>query len=92
MGSVLPGGQKQRLLLARAVYKQPRIVLLDEAASHLDGGRKRLVNEAIAQLPITRLIVAHRPETIASADRVISLGTAAQELPAEEKSAVFPAA
>jgi ATP-binding cassette subfamily B protein RaxB len=73
MGSVLSGGQKQRLLLARALYKEPMILLLDEATSHLDVGRERLVNSAIMQLPLTRIIVAHRPETIASADRVISL-------------------
>jgi ATP-binding cassette subfamily B protein RaxB len=74
MGTVLSGGQKQRLLLARALYKQPRILILDEATSHLDIARERSVNDAIRQLKITRVIIAHRPETIASADRVIKLG------------------
>jgi ATP-binding cassette subfamily B protein RaxB len=74
MGTALSGGQKQRLLLARALYKQPTILILDEATSHLDIARERSVNDAIRQLRITRVIIAHRPETIASADRVIKLG------------------
>jgi len=75
MGTALSGGQKQRILLARALYKQPRILVLDEATSHLDVARERVVNEAIRALKITRVIIAHRPETIASADRVIKLGS-----------------
>lgn len=71
MGTVLSGGQKQRVLLARALYKRPRILLLDEATSHLDIDKERQVNQAIKRLNITRIIVAHRPETIASAGRVI---------------------
>jgi ATP-binding cassette subfamily B protein RaxB len=73
MGSVLSGGQKQRVLLARALYKQPKILVLDEATSHLDVAGERLVSEAVMQLPLTRIIVAHRPETIATAGRVIEL-------------------
>ncbi len=73
MGTVLSGGQKQRVLLARALYKRPKILLLDEATSHLDLAREKQVSEAIRHLKVTRVIVAHRPETIASADRVISL-------------------
>lgn len=71
MGTVLSGGQKQRILLARALYRAPRILFLDEATSHLDIARERSVNEAVRALPLTRIIVAHRPETIAHADRVI---------------------
>ncbi len=74
MGTVLSGGQKQRVLLARALYKRPTILFLDEATSHLDVARERRVNEAIRQLKLTRVIIAHRPETIAAADRVIDLG------------------
>jgi ATP-binding cassette subfamily B protein RaxB len=74
MGSSVSGGQKQRILLARALYKRPQILLLDEATSALDVDRERLVNQAIRQLALTRVIVAHRPETIASASRVIVLG------------------
>ena len=73
MGTVLSGGQKQRVLLARALYKRPKILFLDEATSHLDIARERSVNEAVKSLNITRVIVAHRPETIASADRVLLL-------------------
>jgi ATP-binding cassette subfamily B protein RaxB len=74
MGATLSGGQKQRVLLARALYKRPHILFLDEATSALDVERERQVNQAVRQLRLTRVIVAHRPETIASADRVIVLG------------------
>ncbi|RZU00870.1 peptidase domain-containing ABC transporter [Rivibacter subsaxonicus] len=73
LGASLSGGQRQRILLARALYKQPQILLLDEATSALDVDRERQVNEAIRELSITRIVVAHRPETIASADRMIVL-------------------
>jgi ATP-binding cassette, subfamily B, bacterial CvaB/MchF/RaxB len=79
MGTVLSGGQKQRVLLARALYKRPRILLLDEATSHLDIALERRVNAAIGAMQMTRLIVAHRPETIASASRVIALGSVTAE-------------
>jgi len=73
MGTVLSGGQKQRVLLARALYKRPAILFLDEATSHLDVEHEQRVNEAIRQLNITRVIVAHRMETLRTADRVIHL-------------------
>jgi ATP-binding cassette subfamily B protein RaxB len=73
MGSVLSGGQKQRVLLARALYKRPRILFLDEATSHLDIEKERQVNQAVKALNITRVIIAHRRETITSANRVIVL-------------------
>jgi ATP-binding cassette subfamily B protein RaxB len=71
MGGSLSGGQRQRILLARALYKRPKILFLDEATSALDVEREREVNQSIRQLDLTRVIVAHRPETIASASRVI---------------------
>lgn len=73
MGTILSGGQKQRILLARALYKQAPILLLDEATSHLDVALECQVNAAVRKLNTTRLIIAHRPETIASADRVITI-------------------
>lgn len=71
MGTSLSGGQKQRVILARALYRKPQLLFLDEATSHLDVERERLVNDAVRQLDLTRVIIAHRPETIASADRVL---------------------
>ena len=76
MGSALSGGQKQRLVLARALYKRPVMMFLDEATSHLDVKLEKEINKTISNMKITRVIIAHRPETIASADRVIDLNLA----------------
>jgi ATP-binding cassette subfamily B protein RaxB len=73
MGSSLSGGQKQRVLLARALYKQPKILALDEATSHLDIANEHKVNQALGQMQLTRIMVAHRPETINAAERVVAL-------------------
>jgi ATP-binding cassette subfamily B protein RaxB len=73
MGSSLSGGQKQRILLARALYKRPKILFLDEATSHLDVAKEVEINGFVNKLSITRVIVAHRPDTIRSASRVITL-------------------
>lgn len=73
MGSSLSGGQKQRVLLARALYKQPKILALDEATSHLDIANEQRVNQALGQMKLTRIMVAHRPETINAAERVVEL-------------------
>lgn len=73
MGASLSGGQKQRLLLARALYRQPKILLLDEATSHLDSHNETLVNAALQKLSLTRIVIAHRASTIAASERVIEL-------------------
>lgn len=73
MGTALSGGQRQRLLLARALYRRPRILFLDEFTSHLDAASEQRVNARLSRLPITRIVAAHRAETIRHADRVISL-------------------
>ena len=73
MGSALSSGQKQRLILARALYREPKILFMDEATSHLDIVTESVVNQAMKKLNITRVVIAHRPETIKAADRVIDL-------------------
>ncbi|ABG15409.1 peptidase domain-containing ABC transporter [Yersinia pestis] len=73
LGGSLSGGQKQRLLIARALYRQPSLLFLDEATSHLDLANEAHINNAIASLKITRIFIAHRPSTIASAQRIINL-------------------
>lgn len=92
MGSSLSGGQKQRVILARALYRDPKLLFLDEATSHLDVMKERIVNEAVRQLQLTKVIVAHRPETIASADRVLVMesGRILQEM--RTKAEATPAA
>lgn len=73
MGTVLSGGQKQRVLLARALYKRPKILFLDEATSNLDVEKEQIINQTVKGLNITRVLIAHRPETIASASRMLVL-------------------
>lgn len=75
MGSTLSGGQKQRILLARALYREPKFLMLDEATSHLDVFNENRIVTSLANLPLTRVIVAHRKETINGAGRTIALGT-----------------
>ena len=73
MGTILSGGQKQRVLIARALYRRPAVLLLDEATSHLDVDREKSVNDALRKVRMTRIIIAHRPETIRASDRVLVL-------------------
>lgn len=73
MGSSLSGGQRQRLLLARAFYKEPKILCLDEATSHLDIENERRILDCLRVRNVTRVMVAHRPDAIKHADRIIQL-------------------
>jgi ATP-binding cassette subfamily B protein RaxB len=76
MGSSLSGGQTQRVIIARALYRAPKILIMDEATSHLDTDNEVRINEAIRSLKITRIIVAHRQTSLDVADRIIHLDRA----------------
>src|SRR5829696_7805362 len=73
MGSSLSGGQKQRVLLARALYRQPRVLFLDEGTAHLDLDNEQHINESLAKLGMTRISIAHRPGISSGANRVVRL-------------------
>ncbi|UXI66707.1 peptidase domain-containing ABC transporter [Tahibacter amnicola] len=89
MGGALSGGQQQRVLLARALYAEPRLLFLDEATSALDAMTEHRVNAHIRQLGITRIMIAHRRESLALADRVVDLERlSAEPAPAEWRQAV----
>ena len=73
MGASFSVGQKQRLFLTRALYHRPKILLLDEGTANLDQRKEAEVNANLAALNITRIMVAHRPETIATAQRMVEM-------------------
>ena len=73
MGAALSGGQIQRIMIARALYREPSILFLDEATSHLDLATEQRINQHLSGLSMTRVIIAHRPETVDIADEVIAL-------------------
>lgn len=73
MGSVLSGGQRQRVLLARALYQDPKVLFLDEGTANLDVETEAAIVKIIRELPITRVIVAHRPAFLEASDRVIRI-------------------
>ena len=93
MGSSLSGGQKQRVLLARALYREPRILFLDEGTSHLDVANERRVNESLRNLNMTRVSVAHRPDIASGADRVVHIARTViatePSLPAANRAAML---
>lgn len=76
MGSSLSGGQKQRVLLARALYRLPKILVLDEGTAHLDIDKEKEINERLRALPMTRISVAHRAEIAGGADAILRIGHA----------------
>lgn len=73
MGAALSGGQRQRLLLARALYRNPQVLFLDEGTANLDEKSESEIADVIEAMPITRIVVAHRPELIKRADRVFEM-------------------
>ena len=73
IGTGLSGGQVQRVMLARALYRRPRILFMDEGTSSLDTETERQVNLNLKAMDITRLIIAHRKDTIDAADRILEL-------------------
>ncbi|QXX74011.1 peptidase domain-containing ABC transporter [Methylovirgula sp. HY1] len=81
MGSTLSGGQKQRIVLARALYQKPRILFLDEATSHLDEPTEAAIAATLRDLKMTRIIIAHRPATVAHADVTIPFAVLGQAKP-----------
>ena len=69
----ISGGQRQRLLIARAIAPKPRILMFDEATSALDNITQRIVSESLDKLKCTRIVIAHRLSTIRHCDRIIVL-------------------
>jgi ATP-binding cassette subfamily B protein RaxB len=74
MGSTLSGGQRQRILLARALYREPKILILDEGTANLDERNEELIADLLDQMPITRIVVAHRPALLRRAKYVYEVG------------------
>lgn len=73
MGNTISGGQKQRIVFARALYKKPKLLILDEATSHLDIANEEKITSAIRELGLPVIQIAHRPQTIDRADRIVCL-------------------
>jgi ATP-binding cassette, subfamily B, bacterial CvaB/MchF/RaxB len=80
MGSSLSSGQKQRVLLARALYRRPKILFLDEGTAHLDTEKEKEINANLRHLNMTRVSIAHRPEITHGADMILHLAGAAGPL------------
>lgn len=71
MGSGLSSGQRQRILLARAMYRDPDVLFLDEGTANLDEKTETALANAIARLKITRVVIAHRPALVERADVIL---------------------
>jgi ATP-binding cassette subfamily B protein RaxB len=86
LGNTLSGGQKQRIMIARALYRKPKILVMDEGTSHIDVPTERRINETLKNLEITRIVAAHRPDTLAAADRVFLLAEGQLRLQSRERA------
>ncbi|MDX8355021.1 peptidase domain-containing ABC transporter [Cognatiyoonia sp. IB215182] len=73
MGAALSGGQRQRILLARALYRQPRVLILDEGTANLDVATEQVIADTIQTMKSTRIVVAHRPALLSRADEIVTL-------------------
>ncbi len=73
MGSARSGGQRQRIMIACALYRKPKILFMDERTPHLDIQVEQSINNNLSQLKITRVVIAHRPDTLRIADKVFDL-------------------
>lgn len=73
MGSALSGGQRQRIMLARALYRDPDALFLDEGTANLDEENEIAIGDMIARLPITRIVIAHRPALVERAELVFRM-------------------
>jgi NHLM bacteriocin system ABC transporter ATP-binding protein len=71
--STLSGGQRQRIMIARAIARRPRVLLFDEATSSLDNRSQAIVSDALGDLNVTRIVIAHRLSTVQKADRIVVL-------------------
>jgi ATP-binding cassette subfamily B protein RaxB len=75
LGVALSGGQRSRVLLARALYREPQILFLDETFDQLDLDRERAITDGLRRTGIGLVIVSHRPETVGAVDRIVRLGS-----------------
>jgi ATP-binding cassette subfamily B protein RaxB len=75
LGVALSGGQRSRVLLARALYRQPQILFLDETFDQLDLARERSITDGLRKTGIGLVVVSHRPETVGAVERIVRLGS-----------------
>ena len=90
MGSSLSGGQKQRVLLARALYRQPKLLFLDEGTAHLDIDKEAEISANLRRLGMTRISAAHRPEAALGADQIYRIARRCEPLEPRTRPEIAP--